>query len=755
LADFIRVSVRRELQPEVQAMGQTIAETLTSKPTMPGGTLSTMHHTPRSYPLNRLAILLVGILTVGSVRADLPSVRFDRLTPLGGAAGSTVEVEVAGADLEGVESLLLDHPGLKATFVKERRFRLSIAADVPPGTYDVRLVGRFGVSNPRLFTVSHGLAEVMKKDPADATTPQVIAVNSVVNGVCGGNREDVFRFAARKGQRIVAECQAGKLDSQMDATLSLTTTTDKTLVSNSGYHGRDPLVDFVAPEDGDYLVKLHDLSYRGGFPYRLIVSDRPQVATVFPRAVQAGQSTELSVFGRNLGPGSKPSLWSEFDLPLDETRLTVTPPAEVLDLGAYRFFEHPTDHGPLPTAATCTLRGFQVQPKLGDAPANAHPLLVVDTPVTLEAEPNDTPDKAQVIALPAVVSGRFDRERDADWYEIETTEAGPYSIEVYCERLGGRADPYLVVMDLKGNKVAEQDDFGHRINAFDGHLRDPSGQVNLAAKTKYRVLVQDRYRRGGARCQYVLTISRAVPDFYAAVIHSQNPGPAGTTVRTGGAAYLDVVLNLSGGFNGPVVVTAEGLPPGLHALPTTIRGTHGTFVLWADADAAEWTGTVRLFATAKQGERTLRREVRPYTRVWTDPSLSSSRPTRELAVAIRQSAPFALSFAEERMEAEAGKKAVVKLRLQRLEKEFKDKVTVLSVSPSGSLRVAGTEIPAGKDEVAVTVDVPAGAAPGEYTLTVLGQAQVPFSKDSKAAQKPNTLVSLPARPLTLVVTPKK
>src|SRR5262249_24688136 len=414
--------------------------------------------------------------------------------------------------------------------------------------------------------------------------------------------------------------------------------------SNGDYFGRDPLVDFVAPADGDYLVKLHDLSYRGGYTYRLIVTDRPQVENVFPRAVQAGKETELSSFGRNLRAGSKPSSWKIFDLPLDESRITVKPPADILDLGAYRFFEHPTDHSVLPSAATCTLRGFQVRPKFGDAFADAQTLLLVETPVTLEAEPNDTPETAQSIALPAVVCGRFDRERDADWYTFETTDAGPYAFEVYCERLAGRADPYLVVADAKGTRVAELDDFGHRVNAFDGHLRDPSGVVNLAAKTTYRVLVQDRYRRGGARYQYVLTVNRAVPDFFAAAIHSQNPGPAGLTVRAGGAAYLDVVIHASGGFNGPSTLTAEGLPPGVHAQPTTVRGNHGAFVVWADAGAAEWTGTVRLFATAKQGERVLRREVRPYTRVWTDPSLGSSRPTRELALAGRPGAPFAPNF---------------------------------------------------------------------------------------------------------------
>src|SRR4051794_15201944 len=119
---------------------------------------------PARYPrvmisLKRCAVLLFCLLLTVPAHADLPTVRFDRLTPLGGSAGTLIDLDIAGIDLEGVESLLFDHPGLQATFVKERRFRLRIAADVPPGTYDVRLVGRFGVSNPRLFSVSHGLSE--------------------------------------------------------------------------------------------------------------------------------------------------------------------------------------------------------------------------------------------------------------------------------------------------------------------------------------------------------------------------------------------------------------------------------------------------------------------------------------------------------------------------------------------------------------------------------------------------------------------
>jgi len=711
-------------------------------------------HISRLPYLTILAALVSWAVLSRSCLAELPSPRFDRLTPLGASAGSSTEVEITGPDIEDVKTLLFDHPGLKATHVKDRRFRITVAADVPAGTYDVRLVGRFGVSNPRLFAVSHGLTDVAEKEPNDeAASAQAIAVNSAVNGMSDGNRDDVFRFSAKHGQRVVIECQAEKLDSQMDATLTLHSSDGKQLASNSDYHGRDPLIDFVAPQDGEYLVSVHDLSYRGGQPYRLIVSDRPQVENVFPRAVQAGRPATLTVLGRNLGRAAKPSAWRIQDLPLEEYQETVTAPADVLAQGAYRFFEHPTDHSVLPTAATCTLTGFQFQPRPGGTPANAVPLLVTDTPVTLEVEPNDDPNKPQMIQLPAVVSGRFDRERDADWYEFEAPENGSYAFEVYCERIAGRADPYLVVLDDKGNRVTELDDFGHRINAFDGHLRDPSGMVNLTGKRRYRVLVQDRYRRGGARFQYVLVVRKPVPDFYAAAIHHQNPGPGGTNVRRGGATYVDVIIHHKEGFSGPITLTAEGLPKGLHAIPTTIRDSRGTFVLWADADAADWTGPVKLIAIGKRGDILLRREVRPYTRVWQEANVSSSRPTRELVVAVRETVPFAVHFAAERLEVKAKSKVELKLRVDRLWPDFKNTVTILPLSVPGQFRLSNKEVPAGQSEVAVTIEVQPGTPPGEYTLAVTGQAQVPYSKDAGAKQKPNTLVSQPSPPVTLVVRP--
>ncbi|MBY0513660.1 MAG: hypothetical protein K2P78_07075 [Gemmataceae bacterium] len=161
---------------------------------------------------------------------------------------------------------------------------------------------------------------------------------------------------------------------------------------------------------------------------------------------------------------------------------------------------------------------------------------------------------------------------------------------------------------------------------------------------------------------------------------------------------------------------------------------------------------MRLTATAKRGDETITREVRAYTRVWNSTDPNSSRPTRELVAAARDTAPFALTPAVERLEVEAGKKAEVKVKLDRRWAEFKGPVTVIPLSFPNAVRMYPVTIPEGQAEATLTVDVPATARPGDYTVAVTGRGQVPFAKDPKGA-RPNTLVPLPSRPLTVAVLP--
>ncbi|HUY36677.1 MAG TPA: PPC domain-containing protein [Pirellulales bacterium] len=707
-------------------------------------------------PTLRILLALLALCGAGPARAELPSIRLDRIQPLGAAAGSTVELEVTAADAEGEEQLWFDHPGIKAQRLKPGHFQVTIAADVPEGTYDVRLLGRFGVSSPRLFAVATGLVDLAEKEPNNVPAEAgAVPINVAVAGSSDNNGQDYFRFTAGQGQRLTFDCQATRLDSELDASLTVVDAGGAIVASNADYRGRDPTIDFISRADGEYFVEIHDLSYRGGYPYRLLITDRPYVENVFPRAVEHGKPVELTALGYNFGSAGRPSPWQIDGRPLEEYRFTVTPATRAEAPGTFRFLEHPTGHSVLPTAATCTLAGFQVRVPLAPASSPAATLVFAEGPVTLEREPNNEAKMPQPLVLPATVSGRFDAPRDADWFAFTADDDGSYEIQVFSERIAGQADPYVALVDEGDNRLQELDDFGQRVAAFDGHLRDPVGMVNLAKGKTYRLLVQDRYGRGGARYQYVLSLRRARPDFFAAAIHGANPGPAGINVRQGGATYLDVVIHRQGGYGEPITITAEGLPPGLHAAPVTVPSdTRVPFVLWADVDAPANSAVARLVATGAQGETTLRREVRPYTRVWSVANVSSSRPTRDLVVAVRETAPYMVRIVPERASVMVGGKLEFKLEASRHWPDFTAPIRVIGLSLPGGFNLAEAEIPEGKSEGTCVVQV-GNMRPGDYTLTLLAQAQVPFNKDPAAKERPNTLVSMPSQPVTITVLPEQ
>lgn len=700
--------------------------------------------------MNRwMLVLIVVIQSMSAARADLPAPRLDVINPVGTSAGHTVEMTIVGPDLEGAEALLFDHPGFKSEFVKEKTFKVSVSKDVPGGTYDVRVAGRFGISNPRLFAVCHGLTEVEETEPNNSPAQaQTIGINSAISNHRDGNFLDFFKVGLQAGQRMVVDLQCARLDTEFDPVLFLYSAEGQQLASNSDYLGRDPLLDFTAPAAGEYVIEVRDLRYANGAVYRLLIHDRPQVENVFPRAVQAGKTEQLTAFGRNL-PGGQASTWKIGDAaPLQQAAVTFSASSELLTVGGFRFLEHPNHYSVLPTAATCTLIGDQFAP-FG---ANPQTMVITAGPTSVEQEPN-TKESPQKLALPAVLSGRFDQPRDADWYEFETDEMGDnYGFDVYSERIGGRADPYLALYDEKGNRIAELDDFGHRRNAFDGHLRDPFGQVNLPAKQKIRALVQDRYQRGGARYQYVLSVRKSQPDFFIAAIHGTN-NMQGTTVWQGGSNFIDLIVHHVDGSNGfPITVTAEGLPSGLHAIPTLINNSDmSSMIFWADENAAPWTSPVKLWAEQKQGDKTLRREVRPYMRPH---QISGCRTTRELMLAVREKAPYALAIEPEKIAVEAGKPAEVKLMLKRHWPEFTGPVNFIPLNFPGGFQLGNGTVQ--QTELGISITIQQNTRPGDYTLAVMGQAQVPFNKDSAAKDRPNTLVQLPSRPVTITVSePKK
>src|SRR5437870_3072567 len=195
-----------------------------------------------SLPKSNLG-LLIGWLTVlayaGMARGqppggnNLPNPRLLTLTPCGAKAGTTVEVVFTGTDLEEPQTLLFSHPGIKAEPIipppppapkpdpkkpapkpdpKQptpkpapiAKFKVTISADVPVGIYDARLIGQWGISNPRAFIVGD-LNEVAEKEPNnDVEQAQRVEVNSTINGAIAAPTDvDFFVFTGKKDQRIL------------------------------------------------------------------------------------------------------------------------------------------------------------------------------------------------------------------------------------------------------------------------------------------------------------------------------------------------------------------------------------------------------------------------------------------------------------------------------------------------------------------------------------------------------------------------
>ena len=217
-------------------------------------------------------VLLASALTAS---AQLPQPKLFSVFPPGAKFGSTVDVAVTGADLDEIQ-LRFTHPGITAkALAAANQFAIAVASDVPPGAYEARVLGRFGLSNPRTFIVGT-LAEVAEKSGnTGPETAQEVALESVINGRSDSQAADFYKFTVKKGQRILLTCAARELDSRA-ATALLLLSPDGRELERARLGG---LIDHTAAADGTLIVKVHDVVYRGGdqYLYRLTVSTGPQM----------------------------------------------------------------------------------------------------------------------------------------------------------------------------------------------------------------------------------------------------------------------------------------------------------------------------------------------------------------------------------------------------------------------------------------------------------------------------------------------
>ena len=84
-----------------------------------------------------------------------------RPLPAGGQQGSTLDITVAGGDLDGANVLTFSHSGITSKPKLDgtgkpvaNQYTVTIGKDVPVGFHDVRTSGgKYGVTNVRSFAV--------------------------------------------------------------------------------------------------------------------------------------------------------------------------------------------------------------------------------------------------------------------------------------------------------------------------------------------------------------------------------------------------------------------------------------------------------------------------------------------------------------------------------------------------------------------------------------------------------------------------
>jgi hypothetical protein len=208
--------------------------------------------------------------------------------PLGGQSGTKTTLELTGWNLP-VTNLtgIAQAPGLRPIFVRKGAF----------------------LSNRVPFAVDT-LPECLETEPNDDSAgAQRVTLPLIVNGRIDRSGDvDVFCFAGRAGQQIIAEVKARRLDSSLDSALKLTDATGQQIAFNDDYedkgaglttHHADSRLSATLPADGLYYLYLVDEQQQGGAAhgYRLhLTTPQPDFELrVVPSAINARAGTTVPV----------------------------------------------------------------------------------------------------------------------------------------------------------------------------------------------------------------------------------------------------------------------------------------------------------------------------------------------------------------------------------------------------------------------------------------------------------------------------
>ncbi|MCX6897260.1 MAG: hypothetical protein NT105_01045 [Verrucomicrobia bacterium] len=433
--------------------------------------------------------------------------------------------------------------------------QVTLAADAEPGPREIRVAGQSGMSNPLAFHVGQvtefsevasetvtqvkSVIEKSRERPqtSNPKTEMTVALPATINGQVLPGEVNSYRFAAKKGQRIVIAVSARQLipyisdavPGWFQATLSLRNAAGKELAyADSFRFNPDPVLHLDVPDDGEYVIAIKDSLYRGreDFVYRITVGELPFVTGIFPLGGPAGAQTTVEAMGWNL-PDSKLVVEGKDKAP-----------------GIHQLSVRKDGHI-----------------------SNFVPFAVDTLPERLEDEPNNTPETARRITLPVIINGRIDLPEDADVFCFEGRAGDQIVAEVMARRLNSPLDSVLKLTDASGNQIAFNDDHADKGAGLTTHQADSYLQATLPTNGTYYLHLSDAQHKGGPEHSYRLRISAPRPDFDLRIV------PASVSARAGKAVPLTVYALRKDGFAGDIALSLKDAPEGFKLSAADVPAT--------------------------------------------------------------------------------------------------------------------------------------------------------------------------------------
>jgi hypothetical protein len=745
-----------------------------------------MSHTRPPSCFFRLVLAVLALLGVDTAaHAQLPQARLYSIFPCGAKAGTTVDVTLTSfADLDALDRLVFNTPGITAvpkmqTVGGQKKpvpniFEIAIRPDVPTGVYEASAGGLYGLSNPRIFVVG-SQDEAQEAEPNNGLDkPNDLILGRIVNGTSGSATDvDFYRFQGKRGQRIVAMCRAADLDSRMSPVVELLTADGHRLGYAREELRHDPMVDVVLPADGTYFIKVHDFLFRGGpeFGYRLSAGILPYIDYVMPPAGVAGATGHFTLFGRNL-PGGHASDVRVEGRPLEQLEVAISLP-KVAPIAPTKTTLGSVSAGTQPVSWT-----------LKTPAGESNPVLIQLTPSVpiIEKEPNDTPALATPVTAPGEFAGRFQSPGDSDYYTFHADAGQVFYVDVFADRIGSLADPYLVVeqvgRDAKGaetiTRMTSVDDENSNVAPaiFDTRSDDPIYRFQAPETGMYRILLRDRSfeSRGDPRLVYHVSIRPEEPDFRLVVL-PQYPKQGSIKevstwafgLRKGDSRDVPILVLRRDGFREPIEVWAEGLPQGVTCRGAAITPFAKTaeLIFTADEKAAAGDKFIRVFGKAivtKKGrtkdaktETEIVREAIPATIVWSAEADASavSRIAQSMALSVmNEPAPFELSTNVVRVEVNQSRQILLPLSVARRNGFDGDVAMALVGGNPDTLGLTLKSFPKGKTSELVRCFIPRNERPSSVTLYWKLQALVAYRRNLGAFERAKTAQAAAAKEAT-------